>query len=84
MLSISLTNRLTMIVAEIRLTRFVKLINKRIPHKILWGTDYPAIRYAKGIGEVDQLELSPEVTRLFLSDNARRVFNLPASTGPNA
>jgi predicted TIM-barrel fold metal-dependent hydrolase len=59
--------------------RFVKFINKRAPDKVLWGTDYPAIRYDRGVGQLDSLGLSPEVERKFLSDNARKVFKLPAS-----
>lgn len=58
--------------------RFVKFLRRRAPHKVLWGTDYPAIRYDRAVGEVAALELGDDVERLFFSDNARRVFGLPS------
>lgn len=59
--------------------RFVKFLKRRAPDKVLWGTDYPAIRYDRAVGEVADLGLSPDVERLFFSDNARRVFRLPSA-----
>jgi uncharacterized protein len=59
--------------------RFVKFLKRRAPHKVLWATDYPAIRYDRGISEIAALDLGPEVERLFLSDNARKIFKLPPS-----
>lgn len=59
--------------------RFVKFLGRRAPDKVLWGTDYPAIRYDRAVGQLDALGLDPDVERKFLSDNARRVFKLPPS-----
>lgn len=58
--------------------RFVKFMARRAPHKVLFGTDYPALRYDRTVGEVPQLGLPPDVERMFLRDNAMRVFGLDA------
>ena len=44
--------------------------------KILFGTNYPMIEPAKALEELDGLELDNKIKRLFLSENARRVFRL--------
>jgi uncharacterized protein len=56
--------------------RFVEFIEKRGSDKVLFGTDYPVLRYDQCIPEVEELGLSPGVLRKFLSDNARKVFGL--------
>ncbi len=55
------------------LIRFMKGPGAR---KVLFGTNYPMIQPAKCIAQLDRLELSPEARRLFLSENAERVFRL--------
>lgn len=57
--------------------RFIRLLNRRVPDKVLFGTDYPAMRYDRIVSELDALKLSPESERKFLSDNARKIFKLP-------
>lgn len=45
-------------------------------HKVLFGSNYPMITPAQCLAELDQLQLDAEVQRLFLHDNAVRVFDL--------
>lgn len=44
--------------------------------KILFGTNYPMFPHSKALDGFSELELSEDVAELFLSGNARRVFNL--------
>lgn len=45
-------------------------------HKVLFGTNYPMIMPAKALEHLDDLGLDDDARRLFLADNAQRVFNL--------
>ncbi|MEZ4450161.1 MAG: amidohydrolase family protein [Nannocystaceae bacterium] len=47
--------------------------------KVLFGTNYPMIPPAECLAEVDGLGLDDEARRMFLHDNAVRVFGLPAA-----
>ncbi len=44
--------------------------------KVLFGTNYPMIMPAKALQGLDDLALGDEVERLFLSENACRIFKL--------
>jgi predicted TIM-barrel fold metal-dependent hydrolase len=44
--------------------------------KVLFGTNFPMLLHAKCVGDLDQLDLDEETTRLFLHENATRVFRL--------
>jgi uncharacterized protein len=44
--------------------------------KVLFGTNYPMIPPQQALEGLDELELDAEVRELFLSGNARRVFDL--------
>jgi predicted TIM-barrel fold metal-dependent hydrolase len=55
------------------LIRFMKGPGK---HKVLFGSNYPMIQPAKCVAQLDALGLSAEGRRLFLSENATRVFRL--------
>ncbi|MEO1061161.1 MAG: amidohydrolase family protein [Actinomycetota bacterium] len=44
--------------------------------KVLFGTNYPMLTAAKALAGLDELGLDDEVRRLFLHDNAHRVFGL--------
>ncbi|MEU7713155.1 amidohydrolase family protein [Micromonospora chalcea] len=59
--------------------RFVRFLKRRAPHKVLFGTDYPALRYDRAVGEVSTLDLPADVERMFLRDNAWKVFGLDRS-----
>ncbi len=45
--------------------------------KALFGSNWPMIQPAACVGEVDSLGLDDEASRMFLHDNAARVFGLP-------
>jgi predicted TIM-barrel fold metal-dependent hydrolase len=44
--------------------------------KVLFGSNYPMIRPAECLAELDELGLDDEARRLFLGENAMRVFRL--------
>ena len=44
--------------------------------KVLFGSNFPMIMPGACLAQLDALELDPETTRLFLHDNAARVFDL--------
>jgi predicted TIM-barrel fold metal-dependent hydrolase len=47
--------------------------------KVLFGTNYPMIAPAQALEDLGRLDLDDEARELFLSGNARRVFDLPAT-----
>ncbi|MBT8463921.1 MAG: amidohydrolase [Deltaproteobacteria bacterium] len=55
------------------LVRFMKGPGRR---KVLFGSNFPMIQPSKCIAQLDSLGLSDDVRRLFLSENARKVFEL--------
>jgi predicted TIM-barrel fold metal-dependent hydrolase len=55
------------------LIRFMKGPGRR---KVLFGSNYPMIQPAKCLAQLDLLELSDETRRLFLYENAARVFGI--------
>ena len=44
--------------------------------KVLFGSNFPMIQPAKCVAQLDSLGLSDEVRRLFLWENAVKVFQL--------
>ena len=44
--------------------------------KVCFATDYPLLQWERVLGEIDGLELAPEIKKRFLHDNAVRAFNL--------
>lgn len=54
----------------------VDYMKKHGQHKVLFGTNYPMITPTKCLEHLDNLELSPEVSRKFLFENAARVFGI--------
>jgi predicted TIM-barrel fold metal-dependent hydrolase len=55
---------------------FVQYLNSYGRHKVLFGTDFPVLDFGRTMEEIAVLNLKPEVRRLFLRDNAVRVFGL--------
>ncbi len=51
-------------------------------HKVLFGSNHPAWPEVDCLAEFDTLALDEETTRLFLHDNAARVFRLAPANGP--
>jgi hypothetical protein len=57
----------------------VELVNymkKNGKNKVMFGTNYPMVTAARCLEDLDALELSDDVKKLFVSDNAKRVFGL--------
>jgi predicted TIM-barrel fold metal-dependent hydrolase len=55
---------------------FVQYLNSYGRHKVLFGTDFPVLDFGRTMEEITVLDLKPEVRRLFLRENALRVFGL--------
>jgi predicted TIM-barrel fold metal-dependent hydrolase len=55
---------------------FVQYLNSYGRHKVLFGTDFPVLDFGRTMEEIAVLDLKPEVRRLFLRENAIRVFGL--------
>ena len=54
----------------------VKYINSYGQDKVLFGTDFPVLRFQRTVQEIDDLGLKPEVRRKFMRDNAARLYRL--------
>lgn len=55
---------------------FVKYINSYGQDKVLFGTDYPILRFDRTVEEIRNLGLRPEPLRKLLRENANRVYRL--------
>ncbi|MEL7028678.1 MAG: amidohydrolase family protein [Pseudomonadota bacterium] len=55
-----------------------RYINSYGQDKVIFGTDFPVLRFQRTVGEVRDRELKPQVQRKFLRNNAVRVYNLEA------
>jgi len=55
---------------------FIEYMKGRGKRRVLFGTNYPMITPAKALDRLDELALDEETRRLFLSENAARVFGL--------
>jgi len=55
---------------------FVDYLKKNGQKKVLFGTNYPMITAAMCLKDLDVLGLDDEVKKLFLCENAKRVFGL--------
>ncbi len=55
---------------------FVKYINSYGQDKVLFGTDYPILRFDRTVQEIGNLGLRPEPLRKLLRDNAIRIYGL--------
>jgi predicted TIM-barrel fold metal-dependent hydrolase len=54
----------------------VKYINSYGQDKVLFGTDFPVLRFQRTVSEIDGLGLKPEVRRKFMRDNAARLYRI--------
>ena len=57
-------------------TQLVDYMKSNGKRKVLFGTNFPMIPPAKALAGLEDLALSDDTTRLFLAENARRVFRL--------
>jgi predicted TIM-barrel fold metal-dependent hydrolase len=55
---------------------FVQYLNSYGRTKVMFGTDFPVLDFERTVAEIGALNLKPEVVRLFMRDNAMRVFGL--------
>lgn len=54
----------------------VHFLNSWGREKVMFGTDFPVIDFARARREIDALDLREDARRLFLRDNAARVYRL--------
>jgi predicted TIM-barrel fold metal-dependent hydrolase len=54
----------------------VRYINSYGQDKVIFGTDFPVLRFKRTVDEIDALELKPQVRRKFLHDNVARLYKL--------
>ncbi len=55
---------------------FVRYLNSYGQDKVIFGTDFPVLDFARTRAEIDALNLKPEVLRKFLRDNVIRIYGL--------
>lgn len=55
---------------------FVRFLNSWGQDKVIFGTDFPVIDFARAMREIEELGLKPDVRRKFLRDNVLRVYGL--------
>jgi uncharacterized protein len=55
---------------------FVQFLKSEGRTRVMFGTNSPMLSAARCLSRLDELALNDEVKRLFLSNNARRVFSL--------
>ena len=54
----------------------VRYINSYGQDKVIFGSDFPVLRFQRTVEEINQLELKPEVRRKFMRDNVVRIYGL--------
>ena len=54
----------------------VKYINSYGQDKVIFGTDFPVLRFKRTIDEIDALNLKPQVREKFLYSNAKKLYKL--------
>lgn len=60
---------------------FVRYINSYGRNKVLFGTDFPVLDFARTMNEIDELKLRPESRAALFRDNVIRVYDLDPDTG---
>ena len=54
----------------------VKYINSYGQDKVIFGSDFPVLRFKRTVDEIDALNLKPQVRKKFLHDNVKRVYGI--------
>jgi predicted TIM-barrel fold metal-dependent hydrolase len=54
----------------------VKYINSYGQDKVIFGSDFPVLRFKRTIDEIDAFELKPQVRKKFLHDNVKRIYKI--------
>jgi len=60
---------------------FVNYMNSYGHSKVIFGTDFPVLDFARTRRELESLGLAPESLQAVLRDNVLRIYGLPADTG---
>lgn len=58
---------------------FVEFMRGKGRSRVLFGTNWPMMTPHRALARLDEVGLDDETTRLFLGENARKVFRLPKS-----
>lgn len=61
----------------------VHYLNSYGQNKVIFGTDFPVLRFERTVREIDALGLKPVVRRKFLRDNVLRVYGLEDRFAPS-
>ncbi len=59
----------------------VQYINSYGQDKVIFGSDFPVLRFQRTVSEIDALGLKPAVRKKFMRDNALRIYGLNAQGG---
>jgi predicted TIM-barrel fold metal-dependent hydrolase len=54
----------------------VQYMNSYGQDKVIFGTDFPILRFERTIREIEELKLKPQVLRKVFAENTRRVYRL--------
>ncbi len=54
----------------------VQYLNSYGQDKVIFGTDFPVLRFERTVAEIDALGLKPQVRRKFMRDNVRGLYGL--------
>jgi predicted TIM-barrel fold metal-dependent hydrolase len=58
--------------------QLVQYANSLLRHKVLFGTDFPALTPERWLADFETLQMKPEVRPLILKENAAKLFGLGA------
>jgi predicted TIM-barrel fold metal-dependent hydrolase len=61
----------------------IQFLNSRGKGKVLWGTDFPVVRHADSIEQVEAIDLKPESRHQLMRGAAERVFKSLSRTRPS-
>lgn len=56
---------------------FVKFINSFGQDKVIFGTDFPVLRFKRTVDEINGLGFKPDVLAKLMRGNVERIYNLP-------
>ena len=62
----------------------VKYLNSYGQDKVIFGTDFPVLRFKRTVDEIDAFGLKPKARRKFMRENAVRVYGLADRFGGGA
>jgi predicted TIM-barrel fold metal-dependent hydrolase len=54
----------------------VKYINSYGQNKVIFGSDFPVLRFKRTIEEIDAFDLKPQVRKKFMRDNVKQLYKI--------